>query len=156
MLKDQIIETWRIHNRVNLMLLDAISDEGLHSTLSTRGGGTPARQFTHLHNLRLLKLEKFSKQLRSGLTRIDKDEKIDKALLKKRLSESGEAMAKCIEQAVDEGGKVKGFKRGLIPMLGYMISHESHHRGNIMLTLKQCGHKIPKDISYGIWAWNQI
>jgi len=138
------------------MLIDAISDEGLHCTLSKRGGGTPAKQFTHLHNLRLWRLDKVDKELLKGQTKIDTAGTIDKALLKKRLSESGAAIAKIIEKGIGDGGKIKGFKRGVIAFLGYMISHESHHRGNILLTLKQCGHKIPKDIQYGIWAWNQI
>jgi hypothetical protein len=155
-MKEQIIETWHINNRVHLMLIDAISDEGLHCTLSKRGGGTPAKQFTHLHNLRLWRLEKVDKELLKGQSKIDTAGTIDKALLKKRLNESGAAIAKMIENGIVDGGKIKGFKRGVIPFLGYMISHESHHRGNILLTLKQCGHKIPKDVQYGIWAWNQI
>ncbi len=155
-MKAQIIETWHINNRVHLMLIDAIRDEGLHCTLSKRGGGTPAKQFTHLHNLRLWRLEKVDKELLKGQTKIETAGTIDKALLKKRLSESGAAIAKMIENGIDDGGKIKGFKRGVIPFLGYMISHESHHRGNILLTLKQCGHKIPKDVQFGIWAWNQI
>ncbi len=155
-MKAQIIETWHINNRVHIMLIDAIRDEGLHCTLSKRGGGTPAKQFTHLHNLRLWRLEKVDKELLKGQSKIDTAGTIDKALLKKRLNESGAAIAKMIENGIDDGGKIKGFKRGVIPFLGYMISHESHHRGNILLTLKQCGHKIPKDVQYGIWAWNQI
>ena len=155
-MKAQIIETWHINNRVHLMLIDAISDEGLHCTLSKRGGGTPAKQFTHLHNLRLWRFEKVDKELLKGQTKIDTTGTIDKGLLKKRLSESGTAIAKIIEKGIDDGGKIKGFKRGVIPFLGYIIAHESHHHGNILLTLKQCGHRIPKDIQYGIWAWNQI
>ena len=155
-MKEQIIETWHINNRVHLMLIDAIRDEGLHCTLSKRGGGTPAKQFTHLHNLRLWRLEKVDKELLKGQSKIDTAGTIDKALLKKRLNESGAAIAKMIKNGIVDGGKIKGFKRGVIPFLGYMISHESHHRGNILLTLKQCGHKIPKDVLYGIWAWNQI
>ena len=41
-MKDQIIETWHINNRVNLMLIDAINEEGLNCTLSKRGGRTVA------------------------------------------------------------------------------------------------------------------
>ena len=39
-MKEQIIETWHINNRVNLMLIDAIPDEGLNCTLSKHGGRT--------------------------------------------------------------------------------------------------------------------
>jgi len=155
-MKEQIIETWYINNRVNFMLIDAISDEGLHCTLSKRGGGTAAKQFAHLHNVRLFRLEHSGKDLLKGQTKIAAKGNIDRALLKERLSESVDAVARIIELAIQNGGKVKGFKRGVIPLLGYMISHEAHHRGNILLNLKLCGHKIPKEVQYGIWAWNQI
>jgi hypothetical protein len=35
---DQILETWRTNNRINLLLIDRISDEGMKCTLSKRGG----------------------------------------------------------------------------------------------------------------------
>ena len=35
-------------------------------------------------------------------------------------------------------------------MLGYFISHESHHRGNILLTLKQSGEKIADTVKWGL------
>jgi len=50
-MNEQIPEAWQINNRVNLMLLDTISEEGLHCKLSQRCGGTPAKQFKHLHNV---------------------------------------------------------------------------------------------------------
>jgi hypothetical protein len=36
-------------------------------------------------------------------------------------------------------------------MLGYLIAHEGHHRGSILLTLKQTGHKVSTEIQFGIW-----
>ncbi len=34
---DPLVETWAIHNRINLYLLDAIADEALGATLNNKG-----------------------------------------------------------------------------------------------------------------------
>ena len=54
MLAEQLLEAWRINNRINLFLIDRISAEGMRCTLSQRGGRNVARQFAHLHNVRLM------------------------------------------------------------------------------------------------------
>lgn len=40
--------------------------------------------------------------------------------------------------------------------LPYLVAHESHHRGNILLTLKTSGHKLDQDTSYAIWNWDKM
>lgn len=153
--EDQIIETWKINNRVNLMLIDAIPNEALHVSLSSRGGGTPAKQFAHMYNIRFWKLEKMAADLVKEWSSISLKDELNKPVLNKSLNESAE----CISTLLKQGGekdKLKGFKRGVIPLLGYFISHESYHRGNIILTLKQCGHKLPKSVTNGIWDWGKI
>jgi len=152
----QIIETWQINNRVNLLLLDAISEKGLQCTLSNRGGGTPAKQFAHIHNVRLYKLENYAKVIYQTQTKIELKSDITKELLEERLKESVTGIEKWLLRNTDKTGNIKGFKRGVVAFLGYIISHEAHHRGNIILTLKQCGYKLPKEVTYGIWAWNQL
>ena len=65
---------------------------------------------------------------------------------------------KAIEEFIDKswgnGGKVKSFKKGLIPMIAYFIAHEAHHRGHAMLTMKQSGVKIPEILKWGLWDWD--
>lgn len=34
-------------------------------------------------------------------------------------------------------------------------AHESHHSGNILLTLKQSGHPVQQDVRYAIWDWDR-
>lgn len=155
-MQDQIIKTWEINNRVNIMLIESISDEGLECSLSKRGGRDVARQFAHLHYVRLYRIEKAAKNLLENQTQIDPKSDITRKLLLKRLNESSKGITQILKLGIENDGKVKGFKRGVIAMLSYLINHEGHHRGSIILTLKQCGYPVPKDIRDGIWAWNQI
>ena len=68
-------------------------------------------------------------------------------------TESGVAIKSLLDQSLRTGGKVKGFKPHVSAFLGYLISHESHHRGQIILSLKQAGHALDKKVLYGIWEW---
>jgi len=145
-----LTETWEIHNRINLYLLDSIDEANLID-ISASKGRTVGEQFAHIHNVRLMWLKVSEPAALATLVKIEK-ERINKERLKAALIESGEAIAQLFEKAgVD--GKVKGFKPHAAGFLGYLISHESHHRGQIMLALKQSGHPVDKKIQFGIWEW---
>jgi uncharacterized damage-inducible protein DinB len=155
MLSEQITDTWRINNKVNLMLIDVISDNGLASTLSPRGRNV-AQQFAHLHNVRVRWLEVLAKDLTKGLKQIEKKNAIDRKLLKKSLDNSSEAIKQLLQRGIANDGNIRGYKRGVVNLLGYFISHEAHHRGNILLTLKKSGDKVPKNFGFDIWEWNEL
>jgi len=148
----QLLETWEIHNRINLYLLDAVEPAALVS-LSASKGRTVGEQFAHIHNVRLMWLKSAATELLAGLMKIEKEQAVDKKLLRKCLAESGQAIKSLLSKSVLDGGKVKGFKPHVTAFLGYLVSHESHHRGQIILSLKQAGKPLDKKILYGIWEW---
>lgn len=155
-LAEQILDTWRIHQRITLFLIEHLPDDALKATLSTRGGRDIARQLAHMHNVRAARLESFAKKQGLPLVQFDKDESPDKERLLEAFFQSGAAMEKYIANALEQEGKVSNFQRGVAPMIGYYISHEAHHRGHLLLTMKQSGHKIPDELRWGIWEWNKI
>ncbi len=154
-MKDQLRETWALHQRLNLLLLGNTTDAGLEKTLSTRGGRTIYQQWVHMHNVRMQWLEVCAKDLFKKYRALDKSAATDRRLLTRSLGDSAEGIGLLLERGWEDGGNVKGFKKGVIPMLGYFISHESHHRGNMLLTLKQCGEKIPDAVKWGLWDWSK-
>ena len=74
---------------------------------------------------------------------------LTKAGLDAALTESGDAVAVLLEKFEASGGKVKGFKPHVTAFCGYLISHESHHRAQIALALKQAGHPLDNKVAYG-------
>lgn len=155
-IEQQILDTWFINHRTNLKLLDNLTEEVLTLTTSKRGGGSVGHQLAHIYNVRFWKLEKFNKELVKDLTTIQAEDTKTIAMLKDCHTISADLIAEVLKKGIENGGDVKGNKRGLVPLLGYFIHHEAHHRGNILLTLKLCGFKLTDELKYGIWEWNKL
>ena len=105
--------------------------------------------------LRMQWLEICAKDLLKKYDLLDKKGPVDRKLLKKNMEDSAKGIEELLLRSWKDGGKLKGFKKGLLPFLGYLITHEAHHRGNIMLTLKLAGEKIPDSVKWGLWEWGK-
>lgn len=153
---EQILEAWRINNRINLRLIERISDAGMRCTLSQRGGRNVVRQFAHLHNNRVWHLTRRARRLAQGAHVFATYDEPDRRALAAALEDSSGRIERLIRLASEGAPGVRTCKRGLVPYVAYFIAHESHHRGNILLTLKQCGHRIDSTTQYAIWDWDRI
>jgi uncharacterized damage-inducible protein DinB len=149
---EQLLDTWNIHNRVNLYMLDAIAPEALGGVSASKGRSV-GEEFAHMHNVRLMWLKSAAPELMEGQEKIEKEQSRDKAHLLNALAKSGEAIIVLLRNAFERGGKVKGFKPHAVAFMGYLISHESYHRGEIGIILNQAGHPLDKKVSYGLWEW---
>jgi uncharacterized damage-inducible protein DinB len=153
---DQMLEAWHTNNRINLFLLAQITDEGLRCSLSKRGGRDVARQFAHMHDIRVWALQTRAKDLARGLEVFASKESPHRDTLKSALSSSCDAIGLFLADLVAGKPKRRGIKKGWVSHLSYFIAHESHHRGSIILTLKQCGHPLDQETRYAIWNWDKI
>jgi uncharacterized damage-inducible protein DinB len=151
-MEEPLIETWAIHNRINLYLLDAIPDDAMGATPSPKCR-TVYDLFAHIHNVRLMWLKAASPALLEGLEKLETKTVGDKAQLWAALEGSGRAIEGLLRQAMAAGGKVKNFKPHAPAFLGYLISHESHHRGQAGWALKLSGHPLDKKTAFGLWEW---
>ena len=148
----ELVETWQINSRINLYLLDAIAPEALPAVPLAKGRSV-VELFAHIHNVRLMWLKAAAPELLAGLEKIEKEAAIAKPQLRQALEKSGAAIAELLQKGLENGGKIKGFKPHAVAFLGYLIAHESHHRGQINMTLKQAGHPLDKKTGFGLWEW---
>ena len=151
-MKEQLLQAWQRHNEKNLLLLRHISEEQLTVSPPARGRNV-GEQLTHLHNTRLTWTEHVARPLYQKSLLLSKDAVVTRAVLTEAFRQSESIIGKIIGSSWEKEGQLPAFKSGLIPFIAYLISHESHHRGNILLTLKQNGFKLPDKLKWGLWEW---
>jgi uncharacterized damage-inducible protein DinB len=153
-MKEQLLLAWNIHQQHNLLLLSHLTDADLQLSLSSRSR-TVGEQLAHLHHTRLTWLEAVAKPIYNKSLVLPKEAVLTTGSLKQALEQSAACIRQLIDNSWENGGKLASFKTGLIPFVSYLISHESHHRGNMVLTLKQHGYKLPDALKWGLWEWNK-
>ena len=152
MLEEQLLESWHIHVRINLFMLEAI-DPAAFAQPAPKKGRSFAQILAHIHNVRLMWLQAASKELPEGVIKIEKGQETDKALLQQALAASGAAIGHMVAQRLAEGKRVPGFKPHTPAFISYLIAHEAYHHGEIGLALADIGYKLDAKTAMGLWDW---
>ena len=146
---------WQTNNAINLALLTGIPDDGLEAVPLLKDGKpgrgrNVARVFGHIVEVRLSHLRKRELAVLSAPLAWSKGETPPRAELERTLAESTKAAFQRFTNALDAGDTIH--KQHPCNFLGYLIAHDSHHRGQIMLALKQNGVKVNDDTKWGLWS----
>lgn len=150
---EQILSTWRRHQAILLYLLAEVPPEGLAAVPAGSRGRDVARQFAHMDRVRRSWLHYHATGERVKLPRQDKGAPPGKEALEAALRGSGAEVEALLGRALRGEAEVRMFGRQPLRWMAYLIAHESHHRGQIMLALKQSGFRLPEKVSVqGLWG----
>ena len=150
---EEVRSTWGTHNEILVYLLNAVPPAGLTALPAGSRGRDVVAQFAHLAKVRTGWLRYHQTGARPSMGRYDKTRPPTKAQLAIALRESGEAVGRFLEDALTHDVKPRMFGRQALRWMGYLIAHESHHRGQIVLALKQSGVSLPQEVTLnGLWG----
>ena len=147
---DDMLETWDKHTEMNSLLLSGIKKEFLRDT-SSSGGRNVVDQFAHMHNVRMMWLTQLTPNVGGVDEEIDSVESLQISKLSEALINSNQLIRIVLKMGLEKGAD--SWPMSPTRFMAYLISHESHVRGQIMLAFKQSGHPMPPNIAYGIWDW---
>ena len=150
---DQLSVAWRMGNKANLFLLNAIKARHLGDRYFPRTR-TVAAQFAHMHNVRLRWLTHAAPDLAAQVAQFPGGAELTKEDLLGALAASSEVVAVYLDKC-EETGNVDHWSGPPASFLAYLLAHEAHHRGLIMASLRASGHKQPDEVIYGLWEWGK-
>lgn len=152
-LLQQILAAWRVNNGINLVLIDALDKKALNAVPQGSRGRNVARQLVHMHQVRIAWMRFNGVDEVRDLPRFARDIVPTRAQLMAAFRASGRVVQDFVQRRLREGRRIKYLKGQPVVWLVYLVSHESHHRGQIALTLKQNGMKLPESVAMaGLWG----
>jgi uncharacterized damage-inducible protein DinB len=149
------------NERMNQMIIENL-DPAAWNAKPPGKARSIAAIFTHVHNVRTKWVRLTAPHLKvpRQLQRAHCTPKQARAGLAASAARSEEMLA----EALGGGGRVEKFVRDgwarpwpVGPeMLCYMLAHEAHHRGQVLMLAHELGFPLPKEVMYGIWNWEKL
>ena len=153
--RHSILQTFAINERANQFLLENVSDTAWRVPPPGGKGRTIAGIAAHIHNVRLMWLAAADKSAKIP-GKLD-DDKVSRDDVMEALLKSAGWIQKLLQKGLDDpAGRVPNFKPDVVAFTGYLIAHDSHHRGQITMLARQIGQPLPSKASFGLWEWGTL
>jgi uncharacterized damage-inducible protein DinB len=85
---------------------------------------------------------------------------IKQSELPRALTRSSRGIIDLIQFGVSRGGSIppatwQNFPTDVVHFLNYFVAHEAHHRGQLCMLARQLGHRLPTEVTGGLWQWKR-
>ena len=156
----QLIDAWRTNHRVTVYLIKNLPAE----LWSMKVPGSPRRTVrtiaAHIHNARCMWIKMIGGRHGVVVPKHVEARTVRPTALVRALEQSNRAMIELIRLGAARGGNIppaywQNFPTDLVHFLSYFVAHEAHHRGQLVMLARQLAHRLPTEVTAGLWQWKK-
>jgi len=155
-----LIAAWHTNQRVTTYLIENLPRELWPMNIP----GSPRRTIrmlaAHIHNTRCMWIKMIGADHGIAVPRTVDGRTVRPSELTRALARSSEGIVALIRLGIARGGSVppaawQNFPTDMVHFLNYFVAHEAHHRGQLCMLARQLGHRLPTEVTAGLWQWKK-
>jgi uncharacterized damage-inducible protein DinB len=157
--REMLLDAWQTNNRVTMFLVEHLPPELWVATVP----GAPRKSVRmiggHIHNARCRWIKTLGSEHGIEVPRQVDRHKISQKQLLTALRRSSHGMIDLLALGLNYGGVLpdsssyvwRNLPLDIPHVLTYFVAHEAHHRGQIVMLARQLGHRLPVEVTGGLW-----
>ena len=157
---EMLIDAWRTNNRVTVYLIENLPPELWPMKIPGSSRRTIRSLAAHIHNARCMWIKMIAANHGVAAPRTVDTRTVKPSSLSRALERSSKGIIDVIRLGAARGGTIpaatwQNFPTDLVHFLNYFVAHEAHHRGQLCMLARQLGHRLPTEVTAGLWQWKK-
>jgi uncharacterized damage-inducible protein DinB len=158
---NHLVAAWQTSNRVTEFLFENLPSELWNEKIPGAPRKTVRMIAGHIHNARCMWIKMIGKRYGIAPPKSVDRRSVNRRTLLSALRRSNSAIIELINVGLNENGTLgvdvpwMNMPADVTHFICYLIAHEAHHRGQIVLVARALRHRLPAELTNGIWQWKK-
>ena len=156
-----LVAAWRTNARLTSYLVEALPAVLWDAAIPGAPRRTVRMLAAHLHNARARWIRTLGQPHGVRAPALVDRRRVTRGQLLAALARSGRGIEALVRLGLEAGGEVpasSAYTWRNLPLdvghvLTYFVAHEAHHRGQVVLLARALGHRLPAEVTNGLWQW---
>ena len=151
--EQEIVEVFEQCGQITEYLVTVVPRRFWQQPPPSGHGRTIAAMVAHIHGVR----KTFAKMGGAAVPPSLDRNSVTPVQARRALRQTNAALVTLFRDSLLRGdARIKGMPRRSVNMMAYLIQHDAHHRGQIMLRARELGHVFAGADVMRVWGWKRL